>query len=269
VVHGEVQGCTTTRRSVELLLGQTVVLNLQMAPSTVTESVTVTGEAPLIDVSSSTVSGNIDPRQMQELPVNGRNWQDLSLLAPGSRANSAGESPIPRDTGAYQINMDGQQITNNVAGRAFGNPRYSRDAIAEFEFVANRFDATQGRSSGVQLNAISKSGTNTPSGSFSGYFRSDRFNAPDPVARRVLPYSDQQMSTTFGGPIRKDRIHVFFNYEYEREPQTFVYTTPYSKFNFDQTGRRLEHKMGARFDFQFSPKMRLAVRGNKRTQHVP
>ena len=265
----ELSGFATAARTVDLLLGQTVVLNLQLAPSTVQESVTVTGEAPLVDVTSSTVSGNIDPRQMQELPVNGRNWQDLSLLAPGSRANSAGESPVPRDTGAYQINMDGQQITNNVAGSAFGNPRYSRDAIAEFEFVANRFDATQGRSSGVQLNAISKSGTNTPTGSFSGYFRSDRFNAQDSVAHRVLPYSDQQMSTTFGGPIRKDRVHFFLNYEYEREPQTFIYTTPYPRFNFDQTGTRIEHKAGARFDFQFSPKMRLSLRGNHWVHNLP
>jgi hypothetical protein len=268
-VSAELPGFGAVTRTIELLLGQTVVLNLQMAPSTVSESVTVTGEAPLVDVSSSTVSGNIDPRQMQELPVNGRNWQDLSLLAPGSRANSAGESPVPRDTGAYQINMDGQQITNNVAGSAFGNPRYSRDAIAEFEFVANRFDATQGRSSGVQLNAISKSGTNTPSGSFSGYFRSDRFNAADHVAGRVLPYSDQQISMTTGGPIRKDRIHFFLNYEYEREPQTFIYTTPYPRFNFDQTGTRREQKAGARFDFQFSPKMRLAVRANKWVHALP
>src|SRR5207244_8802833 len=103
----ELSGFATATRNIELLLGQTAVVNLQLAPSAVQESVTVTGEAPLIDVSSSTVSGNIDPRQMQELPVNGRNWQDLSLLAPGSRANAGGESPVPRDTGAYQINMDG------------------------------------------------------------------------------------------------------------------------------------------------------------------
>ena len=131
-------------------------------------SVTVTGQAPLIDTTNSTLGGNIDPRQMQELPVNGRNWQDLSMLAPGSRANSVSEAPIPRDRGDYQINIDGQQVTNTVAGSAFGNPRFSRDAIAEFEFVTNRFDATQGRSSGVQVNAISKSGTNTPSGTLSG-----------------------------------------------------------------------------------------------------
>ena len=260
-VTAELPGfATVTRTGLELLVGQQAVVSLQMAPSGVQESVTVTGEAPLIDLTQSSVGGNIDPRQMQELPVNGRNWQDLAMLAPGSRANAVTDSPIPRDTGAYQINMDGQQVTNNVAGSGFGNPRFSRDAIAEFEFVTNRFDATQGRSSGVQVNAISKSGTNTPSGLVSGYFRNERFNAADFVAGRVLPYSDQQFSTTFGGPIRKDRLHFFANYESEREPQTFIYTTPYPKFNFDQTGTRREHKAGVRTDAQFSPQMRLAFR---------
>ncbi|MGH6693316.1 MAG: carboxypeptidase regulatory-like domain-containing protein, partial [Gammaproteobacteria bacterium] len=182
---------TITRSGLELLVGQAAVVSFQMAPSGVQESVTVTGEAPLLDLTQSSLGGNIDPRQMQELPVNGRNWQDLAMLAPGSRANASGDSPIPRESGAYQINMDGQQITNIVAGSGFGNPRFSRDAIAEFEFVTNRFDATQGRSAGVQVNAISKSGTNTPTGSLSGYFRDQRFNAADHVANRVLPYSDQ------------------------------------------------------------------------------
>jgi len=70
----------------------------------------VSGEAPLIDVVSSTVSGNIDQRQMQDLPLNGRNWLDLTLLAPGNRANAGGESPIPRAQVGFQINMDGQQV---------------------------------------------------------------------------------------------------------------------------------------------------------------
>jgi hypothetical protein len=260
---------SVNRTGFELLVGQTAVLGLQMMPSGVEETVTVTGEAPLLDVTQSSLGGNIDPRQMQELPVNGRNWQDLAMLAPGSRANAGGDSPLPRDTGAYQINMDGQQITNNVAGSGFGNPRFSRDAIAEFELVTNRFDATQGRSAGVQVNAISKSGTNVPSGSVSGYFRDERFNAADFVAGRVLPYSDQQFSTTFGGPIRKDRLHFFANYEYEREPQTFIYTTPYPKFNFDQTGTRREHKGGLRTDAQFSPQTRLAFRASTWTHILP
>ena len=113
---------------------------------------------------------------------------------------------------SFQLNVDGQQVTNVLTGGGdFGQPRYSRDAIAEFEFVANRFDATQGRSMGVQVNAVTKSGTNTRAGTFAGYFRNDKFNAADFIQHRVIPYSDQQLSMTYGGPILKDRIWFFEN----------------------------------------------------------
>ena len=88
--RAELPGFGTVTRDVELLVGQNAVVNLQMAPSTVQESVTVTGEAPLVDTTKSSLGGNIDPRQMQELPVNGRNWMDLTLLAPGSRVERGG-----------------------------------------------------------------------------------------------------------------------------------------------------------------------------------
>jgi len=96
-VTAELSGFTTVvRASIELLLGREVTLSLDMSVSGVQETVTVTGEAPLIEVTTSTVRGNIDPRQMSELPVNGRNWMDLSLLAPGSRSNAASEVPQDR-----------------------------------------------------------------------------------------------------------------------------------------------------------------------------
>ena len=265
----ELAGFATVNRSVELLVGQQAVMNLQMAPSAVQESVTVTAEAPLLDMTSSTLAGNVDPRQMQDLPVNGRNWLDLTMLTPGARTNSVGEAPVLGDgRGTYQLNVDGQQVTNYVQfNRA--NPRYSRDAIAEFEFVANRFDATQGRSMGVQVNAITKSGTNTPGGTFSGYFRDDSFNRPDFVAHKVLPYSNQQISGTFGGPIRKDRVHYFVNYEYEREPRTSTWTTPYRAFNIDLTGTRWQRETGVRIDVQFSPRTRLSMRGTNWREFIP
>jgi len=254
---------TVTRTGLELLVGQQAVMNFQLAPSTVQETVTVTGEAPLVNVSSSTLEGNVDPRQMQQLPVNGRNFMDLSILAPGNRANASTDQPtIETTAGHYQINVDGQQVTNQVVG-GFGQARYSRDAIGEFEFISNRFDATQGRSVGVQVNVVTKSGTNVPGGSFSGYFRNDKFNAADPVAKRVLPYSDQQVSGTFGGPIVKDKIHFFGNYEYERNPQTFVYTTPYPRFNTDLFAVNQQHTGGGRVDAELSSKARLAVRYSK------
>ena len=274
-VTAELPGFTTaTRSGLPLLVGQQAVLDFQLSPSSVQETVTVTAETPLIDVAGSTVAGNIDPRQMQELPLNGRNWLDLTMLAPGSRTNAVSDAPLAREGiftefGSFQINVDGQQVTNNIAGSAFGNPRYSRDAIAEFEFVSNRFDAAQGRSGGVQVNVITKSGTNVPSGSLSGYFRDDRFNAADFIQQRVLPYSNQQLSATFGGPIRRDRTHFFANYEYEREPQTFTHSSPYPAFNIDLTGTRREHKGGLRIDHQFSPQTRVSARANKSSHLTP
>ena len=259
-ITAELSGFTTVMRTAQILVGQTTVVDAQMSPSTVQETVTVTGEAPLIDTSTSTIGANIDPRQVQELPINGRNWMDLTLLAPGARRNEGGGMAQFRQ-GYSQTNVDGQQITINYHSQTDSEqPGFSRDAIAEFEVIANRFDATQGRSQGVIVNAITKSGTNIFAGTFGGYFRDDRFNAEDFITQRVLPYSNQQVSTTFGGPIRRDRIHFFGAYEYEREPKTYTYTSPYPSFNIDQEFPTRVHKVLGRVDAQFTPQMRLSAR---------
>ena len=267
-ITAELPGFTAIKRTgIQLLVGQQIVLTLEMSPSSVQESVTVTGEAPLIDTTQSSIGGNIDPRQMQDLPVQGRNWMDLTLLAPGSRANSVAESPGSL-VGNFNIHVDGQEVTMKITSTN-GQPGYSRDAIGEFEVITTRFNAAQGRSTGIMINAITKSGTNRPSGTFSGYFRDDRFNAADHVVGEVLPYSNQQWSGTFGGPIRRDRIHFFVNYEYEREPNTVVFTTPYPSFNVHLANTRVEHKAGARLDFQFSPSLRTTVRAQKWNYVLP
>jgi hypothetical protein len=270
-VTAELPGFTTVARTgLQVQVGQLVTLMLQMSPSSVQETVTVTGEAPLIEVTQSTAAANIDQRQMQELPLNGRNWLDLTLLAPGSRANQGGETPIPRSQVAFQINMDGQQVTNSVAGQGFGQPRFSRDSIAEFEFITNRFDATQGRSMGVVVNAVTKSGTNRHSGTLSGYFRDSDWSAKDNVELRKIPFSNQQYSGTYGGPLRRDRIHVFANYEYEREPQTTAFNSSlYPIFNVDLHGVRTQNQGGVKIDTQFTPQMRLSSRVNMYNQFVP
>jgi hypothetical protein len=82
---------TATRTGVEMLVGQQTVVNFQLALSTVAETVTVTAEAPLVNAAETRAAGNIDPRQMQELPVNGRNAWDLVMLAPGNRANDVSD----------------------------------------------------------------------------------------------------------------------------------------------------------------------------------
>jgi len=259
------------RRELEILVGQQATVNLQMSPAALQESVTVTEEAPLISTTTSSIGGNVDPRQTQELPVNGRDWLSLSTLAPGMRANATDLGPTTGERNGnreFQLNMDGQEVSVAQGGNR-GQPRFSRDAIAEFQFLASRFDATQGRSTGLQVNAITRSGSNVASGSFSGYFRDDAFNAKDFIAGKVLPYSNQQMSATYGGPILRDRLHFFANYEFEREPGTLTFNTPYPKFNVALTGTKRTNMSGLRLDYQLSSRTRVMVRGNDFTYHNP
>jgi hypothetical protein len=225
----------------------------------------VTGEAPLLDTTSSTIASNIDPRQMQDIPINGRNWMDLTMLSAGSRSNASSEVPQDRQ-GYFQTNVDGQSVTLTVCC-AQNQPRYSRDSIAEFQLTTNRFDATQGRTMGMMVNAITKSGTNTFAGTFGGYFRRDSWNAKDFIQKKVLPYKDTQVSGTFGGPIVKDRVHFFVNYEYERNPNTFTFGGPNGPFptagpniNLNLETKNTLQQGGAKVDVQINPQNRLTGR---------
>ena len=181
-VQAELQGfASIVVPEVELLVGQNASVPFVLKLAQVTETVTITGETPLVDISSSQVAGNVDRRQMEELPLQGRNWMELSKLVKGITANDVTNTPgVGRDDD-FQLNLDGQQITQKIAGSGFGQPRFSRESIAEFQLVTQQFDITQGRSTGIQVQAISKSGTNAVSGSAFGYFRDDTLNAADHV----------------------------------------------------------------------------------------
>ena len=123
-ITAQLQGfAVITRSGVELLVGQQAVVNLQLSPSTVQESVTVTGEAPLVTTTQSSQASNIDPRQLSELPVNGRNWLDLTMLAAGSRINTVSSDDLmPKaSVGTSQLNVDGHQVTIGVDRR---RPRF-------------------------------------------------------------------------------------------------------------------------------------------------
>src|SRR5687767_4910640 len=208
-VQAELAGFSTVIvPSLELLVGQNRTIPFVMQVATLQESVTVTGQTPLVDTRSAAVSGNVDRRQMEELPVQGRNWMELSMMVKGITANAVDNQPGVRDR-QFQLNLDGQEITQQVAGSGFGQPRFSREAIAEFQVITNLFDITMGRSQGIQVQAVSRSGTNDLAGSVYGFFRDDRFNSNDFVAGRVLPYSNHQIGAAVGGPVIRDRIHYF------------------------------------------------------------
>ena len=263
-IQAELSGFSTVMlKDVELLVGQNATIPFTMKLASVSETLTVVGETPLVDTQSSQVSGNVDRRQMEELPLQGRNWMELSKLVKGITANDVSNTPgVSRDDD-FQLNLDGQQITQKVAGSGFGQPKFSREAIAEFQIITNMFDITQGRSAGIQVQAISRSGTNKMAGSLYGFFRSDKFNAPDPVANRVLPYQNQQVGGSLGGPIVKDKVHFFAAYEYEREPGTLV-TSPalLPGQSFEIPYRNTQKSLLARVDDQLSVRNRLSVRGS-------
>src|SRR3989454_5820334 len=248
---------------VELLVGQHATIPFTLKLAQLTETVTASGEPPLSDTHSSQIGGNVDRRQMDDLPLQGRNWLELAMIVKGITANDVTDRPGVRD-GQFQLNLDGQQITQKVAGSGFGQPKFSRESIAEFQIVTNMFDITQGRSTGIEVQAISRSGTNKPAGSFYGFFRDDKWNAPDPVANKVLPYQNQQIGGSLGGPIVKDKLHFFASYEYEREPGTLV-TSPsiLAGQTFEIPYKNNQKSLLARVDGQLSAKDRLTFRGSR------
>ena len=272
VLRYEVSGFSPAERSLSLLVGQTANVDMAMQLARTNTTVEIEAAANAVDTSSSTVAGDVSPSEVQKIPLNGRNYLQLAMLVPGITSNDVQNTPLgAAGGGKFQINVDGQQVTQNSAADSFGEPQYSQDAIDQFQIITNRFDATLGRSSRLQINAQTKSGTNAFHGSLYGYFRSDEFNASDPVAHKVLPFSDQQFGGSFGGPIKKNKMFFFFAYEGERQPNTLFdqatgFPASYAvSFNNElRTNSYILHT-----DYQINDKHRLSVRGTGYTWALP
>ncbi len=262
-VQAELSGFSTVVvPEIELLVGQNRALPFAMQVASLSETLTVTAQSPLVDVSSTQVAGNVDRRQMEELPLQGRNWMELAMQVKGITANAVDTTPGVRDR-QFQLNLDGQEITQQVAGSGFGQPKFSREAIAEFQVVTNLFDITQGRSLGIQVQAISRSGTNNYDGSVYGYFRDDKWNAKDFLANRVLPYANQQIGAAIGGPLVKDKMHFFLSFERENEPNTILAAPaalPGQSFTFDT--KLIQNSFLGRGDWQARANDHFTVRGS-------
>jgi hypothetical protein len=270
VVRLEGTGFAPAERSLTLLVGTTANVDVQLQVATASAAVAVVANAVSIETTSSAVAGDVSPAEVSRLPLNGRNYMQLAALVPGITSNDVTNTPLGvTDNGKLQINVDGQQVTQNAAGDSFGEPQYSQDAIDQFQIITNRFDATLGRSSRIQINVQTKSGSNQFHGTLYGYFRNDVFNAADPVAHKVLPFSDQQFGGTFGGPILKDKLFFFFAYEGERQPNT-IYDTPtgfsttYTFANEIRTNSYLLHT-----DWLINTNNRLAFRATGYTWNEP
>ena len=263
-VAAELAGFGITQiENLELLVGQNAEIPFTLGLAGIEETLTVTAESPLVDIRSAEVTGNVDRRQMEELPLSGRNWLEMTQFVKGITTNNISRASTPVSSpDQWQVNIDGQQITQRIGTENYATqPRVSRDAIAEFQIDTHAFDVTKGRSLGMQLNAISKAGGNEFTGSAYGYFRHDKLNAEDFVAARVLPYENQQIGGTLGGPVALDKLHFFGSYEYEREPFTVFSQPPeLPGQEFPFASKNQTHIQVARVDVQATNNDHLSFR---------
>jgi len=276
-IRYEVAGFGPAERSVSLLVGQTASIDVTLQLSQTSSTVNVEAAANAVDTSNSNVAGDVSPTDVAKVPLNGRNYLQLAMMVPGITSNDVQNSPLgSTDNGKMQINVDGQQVTQDSAASSFGQPLFSEDAIDQYQIITNRFDATMGRSSRLQVIVQTKSGTNNFHGSLFGYFRNSDFNAADPVAHKVLAFSDQTFGGSVGGPVIKNKLFFFFSFEGERQPNTIVdnptgYTNPATgaqySFNFSNplnTRTYLLH-----MDYQIANNHRLSVRASGSTWAEP
>src|SRR5262245_29012951 len=239
-VTAELSGFSTViRDGFRIAVSESVAINFTMKVATLQETVTVTGESPLVDTKKSSLSGRVDPEQVQALPLNGRNWLDLVALVAGSRGNPgeirAGASG--GDGARYQ--MDGLSVT--AQGTGSESQSYSQEIIAEVEVLTNRYDAEYGRVTGAVFNAVTKTGTNSLRGSAYYYLRDDKMNTTDFVTGLVTPLHQPQSGFTLGGPILRDRAFFFGSYEYQRAAITNRPSTGLAQFDVHVAAPQTRH----------------------------
>jgi len=210
-----------------------------LKPAGAVAQVTVTADnTALIETTKTEVSGLVDQRQMENLPVNGRSFASLATLIPGATLQPSfdptkarvGTFSVGGSTGRnLNITIDGGDNKDNAVGGILQN--FSMEGIQEFALSTQRFSAANGRSGGALLSIVSKSGTNDFHGSAFGFFRDDKLNANAPALLAKAnpglfpnasdavkpPFSRQQFGGSIGGPIKRDKAFFFGTAERTRE----------------------------------------------------
>ena len=219
---------------------QRVDVNLTVGQ--LTESIMVTGAATVLETDNSTRGQVINPRQIVELPLNGRAYADLALLVPGVRKSILeNQSETSRDA-SFNVNgmrssqnnfmLDG--VDNNAYGtsnQGFSNQvvQASPDALQEFKVETNNFSAEYGRAAGAIVNASIKSGTNQLHGSAWEFVRNTKLNAVgffQPTGGVKPIFQQNQFGASLGGALKKDKIFLFGDYEgLQRVSRTLTYAT--------------------------------------------
>ena len=263
---------TLERDGLLLQVGNTLTVPLTLAIGGVEENVTVTGQTPLVDVTSARVGGNIGTAELSELPAMNRNYFSAVALLPGvqfSPSNQMGNDTIVAGGQTAQnsnVSVDGGYNADDALGTSAGaQVRTPLEAVQEFQVLTSMYDAEYGRASGAIVNAVSKAGTNNFRGVVFGYAASNKLTAQDYF---VHEYNLTKPTTTqrewggvIGGPIVKNKAHFFFSLErqVDNPNRTRVFPTRPDQ-NFSIAEDRTDWNTLIRFDHQINSHHTWAVR---------
>src|SRR5262245_31043122 len=231
---------TVVRTGITLTVGGQPVADFTLPTGAQTATVTVVGEAVQVDTPTAAVSSHVTPTHMRDLPLNGRNFSALLTLAPGvqtipqSPAGGGGSATFYGQGTNYSVsgsrpvgqsflldNSELQGFFNHGAGSSVTGNSLGVEAIQEFRVLTNTYSAEFG-GTGAVVNAVSRSGTNTLHGSAFEFLRNSVFDAKnyfDDPSSDIPTFRRNQFGGTLGGPIKKDKLFFFGNYEGLRQSQ--------------------------------------------------
>ena len=241
----ELSGFRTARTpEIALTVGQEAVVNLVLKVGGVAEQVLVTGESPLVNMRQSSVAALVDEKQIRELPLNGRDFSQLTLLQPGVTASPSTQQQVDRGMGT-QVSIAGarpNQISYLLDGtdsntQGNGSPGCAAggllgvETVREFQVLVNNYSAEYGRSTGGIVTAVTRSGTNAVKGTVFEFNRNSRFDSKtffDDPGSDIPPLERNQFGGYLGGPIVKDRTFFFGSFEGLRQDRgvTTIATVP-------------------------------------------
>lgn len=259
---------TEVREGLKFNAGQNVVLNFSLKLSSVQETITVAGDSPMVQTTSSEVTSTIDRTAFENLPVKERNY--FRLLTLDSNVVAAG-------TGSNAVNVGGGEVwnfgtyvdgTNNhskwlTLQRApqLGSSGFAIETVKEVQLITNQFSAEFGGHSAGVASMITKSGTNDLNGSAFVMARPGDWDARPPLTPVKAPYNQQQFGATVGGPLVRDKVFYFGSYERRRERSQVVVTSP-EAFGLVVPTPADEHQGHFKGHIRFSEKNSLGVRYN-------
>src|SRR3984893_12094115 len=226
---------TEIRSGITLTVGREAVVNLALRVGQISEKILVTGEAALVESTTSAMSSLVAARTIRALPLNGRSYDQLDLLQPGVVTMGAGQASSAFDFGegtrfsvtgsrpyANSFMLDGTDINDHANGTPGGaaGTNLGVDGVQEFKINTSVSPAEYGRSSGGVISAVTRSGTNSVHGSAFEFLRNSALDAPgyfDETSHggpgSTAPYRQNQFGGSLGGPIKKDKTFFFGTYE--------------------------------------------------------